>query len=124
MVNDQHQDMFLGAGADQTRTQQRAGGQVERCLGFLAEQGLKSLLARHFGLPAQVNRRELKMWSRRDDLDRLVGNRIDSGSQYLVALDNLAQTPGQSRDVQPTRQPKCEGDVVERAVRLKAIQKP
>jgi len=124
VVQGQHQVVFLLAGLDQARAQQRAGFQVERRVGLVIGQLLQALLALGF-----IQRRNILPVHAHAGLrrDLLIGHAVDTGergAQGFVAHDQGLQRRLETPHIQHAPQSRHATDVVGRAVRLHLPEEP
>src|SRR5262245_57292603 len=72
----------------------------------------------------QILDRQIERQLGSNDLGRLAIPAYEGGAQDLMAPDDFVETPGQGVDIQRACYAKRRGNVVDRAARLKLLEKP
>ena len=124
LLESHDQDVFGFTQLEQSDTEQRQAGQIERRQRFLRGQGVKNCFtfrARHV---IQDSDLDFDLQLRLDELDRLVVADGECRSQGLVPFDDLIEAVFQGRDVEPAAKTKSVGQVVGRIPRRHLIDQP
>ena len=124
MVQGQHQVVFLLAGLDQARTQQRPGFQVERRVCLMISQSLQARLTVGFAQRGEILPIHAQPGLRRNVL---ISHTIDARkrrAQGFVTHDQRLQRRLETPHVQHATQTRHPADVVGRAVRFHLPQEP
>ena len=124
MVNEQEQDVLVRPQAQQRGSQERAAGQVERALSFLADHPLRLRLARRLVKGRQVDDRQLEAGNTADDLHRLPVDLCEGCAQRFMALDDRAETVAERLRRECAAYSDRARDVVRGGPGLQAIEEP
>jgi hypothetical protein len=124
VVHEDQERVFLGSGAHEESSKQRAGRQVERLRRHLGD------VLHHRALPLgrrqcrEVHDREREGRRRRDQLAGLTAIGGERGAQRFVAGDDRIQRSLERFEVQRAGEMQDERDAVQRRIRLELVQEP
>jgi hypothetical protein len=124
VVHGHRGDMVLLSQPDQQAAQQRPAREMEWADRFLCSQGAGGCLAPGLRQPRHVDQRQPEGGGRLNDLHRRAIRGREDGAQRLVAARDLTEAERQNPGVQRPLDAQRHRDVVERAVRLEAIDEP
>src|SRR5439155_20723365 len=124
VVHRQEENMLAGGQSQQFHAQQGQALQIKQQSGFLRRQSPGFGLAAVLRLRLQIDDRQFQRQGWLNDLDRLAVVQVEPGPQDFMAADDLIDGLFQDRGVERTFQTRRDGDVVERAARLKLFQEP
>ena len=127
MVEDAEQQVLVRREAEQREAQERPAGEGERAAGLDAGEARRRGLApggRERGEVEDRRGRQRHGTRRGHRLDRPAGHLREAGAQGLVAADDLRGSGGERRHGEPAAQPHGDRHVVERALRLQAVEEP
>ncbi|OEZ95777.1 hypothetical protein DUGA2_64460 [Duganella sp. HH101] len=124
MVHRQQHDVLRLAQTQQARTDQRTGGQVERCLRLVLHQPLRLGIALRMRQVRQIGRLQRQLQFRCDHLHRRAVHAGKAGTQGFMAAYDLVQCTLKGRHVELSIQTDRRRNIVERAARLELVEEP